>query len=229
MRSNIACFAWNKTGYHRVLHSMIFSADLESNLNDLFQIECDAANAMMKIRFGPTPTRFCTQKGASCDPKKVGWRYTIDHFSFYWLQVFIYLGRFKLRTYGWSLSKFTTRCLLRLWRFWCHVWWCPATGHGSRWWSNATVGLEHRLRSMWNDLQQQWISWRDFYFFWNLLEWTNEIRRRYFLHSSQPGLYDLTSRIDWLNLKIILQSANMITSFSLNYRGRFWWNCKCKI
>ena len=47
-------------------------ADLESNLDDLFQIECDAANAMMKIRFGPTPTRFCTQKGASCDPKKVG-------------------------------------------------------------------------------------------------------------------------------------------------------------
>ena len=52
--------------------SMIFLADLESNLDDLFQIECDAANAMMKIRFGPTPTRFCTQKGASCDPKKVG-------------------------------------------------------------------------------------------------------------------------------------------------------------
>ena len=61
---------WGHTRSNRVKN--IFLADLESNLDDLFQIECDAANAMMKIRFGPTPTRFCTQKGASCDPKKVG-------------------------------------------------------------------------------------------------------------------------------------------------------------
>ena len=34
--------------------------DLEADLNELFQIECDAADAMMKIRFGPSPTRIST-------------------------------------------------------------------------------------------------------------------------------------------------------------------------
>ena len=171
---------------------------MESNLNDLFQIECDAANAMMKIRFGPTPTRCLTQKWAGRDPKKVGWGNSIDDFSIYRLQVIIYLGQFYLWTHGWSWFELTTRCLLRLCQFWCHVWRCPASGHGSRRWNNSAVGMEYRFWSMWNDLQQKWSSWRNFYFIWNLLERTNKICWWYFLHSSQPGQFKLSF---WTSIK----------------------------